>query len=96
MVFASFPFAAAAAALQNVTPNRLRGQVSAVYLFVVNLAGIGLGSFLTGFVNDHVFGDPARVGDSMAWIVGLAAPLAAIVLLAGRRSYRASAAALPA
>lgn len=95
MVFASFPFAAAAAALQNVTPNRLRGQVSAVYLFVVNLAGIGLGSFLTGFVNDHVFGDPARVGDSIAWIVGLAAPLAAIVLLAGRRAYRASAASVP-
>jgi MFS family permease len=95
MVFASFPFAAAAAALQNVTPNRLRGQVSAVYLFVVNLAGIGLGSFLTGFVNDHVFGDPARVGDSMAWIVGIAAPLAALVLLAGRRPYRASAASLP-
>jgi MFS family permease len=92
MVFASFPFAAAAAALQNVTPNRLRGQVSAVYLFVVNLAGIGLGSFLTGFVNDHVFGDPTRVGDSMAWIVGLAAPLAAIVLYAGRRAYRQSAA----
>jgi MFS family permease len=95
MVFASFPFAAAAAALQNVTPNRLRGQVSAVYLFVVNLAGIGLGSFLTGFVNDHVFGDPARVGDSIAWIVGFAAPLAALVLLAGRRPYRASAASLP-
>jgi MFS family permease len=92
MVFASFPFAAAAAALQNVTPNRLRGQVSAVYLFVVNLAGIGLGSFLTGFVNDHVFGDPARVGDSIAWIVGVAAPLAALVLLAGRRPYRTSAA----
>jgi MFS family permease len=92
MLFASLPFAAAAAGLTHVTPNRLRGLVSAVYLFCVNLAGIGLGSFLTGFVNDHVLGDPNRVGESMAWIVGLAAPAAALVLLAGRRAYRASAA----
>lgn len=88
MFAASFPFAAAAAGLQNVTPNRLRGVVSAAYLFCVNLAGIGLGSFLTGFVNDRVYADPARVGESMAWIVGIAAPLAALVLLAGRRPYR--------
>ena len=88
MFCSSFAFAAAAAALQLVTPNRLRGQVSALYLFFVNLAGIGLGSFLTGWVNDAVFADPNRVGDSMAWIVGLGAPLAALLLLCGLPGYR--------
>jgi MFS family permease len=88
MFFSSFAFAAAAAALQVVTPNRLRGQVSALYLFFVNLGGIGLGSFLTGWVNDAIFGDPNRVGDSMAWIIGLSAPAAALLLLAGLRGYR--------
>jgi MFS family permease len=89
MFFSSFAFAAAAAALQAATPNRMRGQVSAAYLFCVNLAGIGLGSFLTGFVNDFVYADESRVGDSMAWIVGLAAPLAALLLWAARRPYSA-------
>jgi MFS family permease len=88
MFFSSFAFAAAAAALQIVTPNRLRGQVSALYLFFVNLAGIGAGSFLTGWVNDAIFADPNRVGDSMAWIVGIAGPLAALLLLAGVPAYR--------
>ena len=88
MFFSSFAFAAAAAALQIVSPNRLRGQVSALYLFFVNLAGIGAGSFLTGWVNDAVFADPNRVGDSMAWIVGIAGPLAALLLLAGLPAYR--------
>ncbi len=88
MLCSSFSFAAAAVALQAVTPNRLRGQVSAVYLFWVNLAGIGLGSFLTGFVTDQVFGDELRVGESMAWIVGISGPLAAALLLAARRPYR--------
>jgi MFS family permease len=88
MFFSSFAFAAAAAALQIVTPNRLRGQVSALYLFFVNLAGIGAGSFLTGWVNDAIFADPNRVGDSMAWIVGIAGPLAALLLLSGVPGYR--------
>lgn len=88
MFFSSFAFAAAAAALQMVSPNRLRGQVSALYLFFVNLAGIGLGSFLTGWVNDAVFADPRRVHDSMAWIVGVTAPLAALLLAAGLGRYR--------
>lgn len=88
MFFSSFAFAAAAAALQIVAPNRLRGQVSALYLFFVNLGGIGLGSFLTGWVNDRIFADPLRIGDSMAWIVGLGAPLAALLLLAARPGYR--------
>jgi len=89
MFFSSFAFAAAAAAIQAATPNRMRGQMSAVYLFCVNLAGIGLGSFLTGFVNDYAFGDEMRIDDSMAWIVGLAAPCAALLLVSARRPYAA-------
>ncbi|MFZ9126086.1 MAG: spinster family MFS transporter [Steroidobacteraceae bacterium] len=87
MFFSSFPFAAAAAALQAGSPNRMRGQVSAAYLFFVNLAGIGLGSFLTGFLNDFVFADELRIGESMAWIVGVAAPLAALLLWSAREPY---------
>jgi MFS family permease len=93
MFASSFAFAAAAAALQAASPNRMRGQVSAVYLFCVNLAGIGLGSFLTGFVNDYVYADESRVGDSMSWIVGFAAPAAALLLWAARRPYAARLAA---
>ena len=88
MFFSSFAFAAAAAALQVVTPNRLRGQVSALYLFFVNLGGIGLGSLLPGWVNDAVFADPNRVGDSMAWVIGLSTPLAALLLFAALPGYR--------
>ncbi len=87
MFASSFPFAAAAASLQAAAPNRLRGQVSALYLFVINLAGIGLGSFMTGFLNDRIYRDEMRIDDSLAWIVGVAAPLAAFALLAVRRSY---------
>ncbi len=88
MFFGSFGFGAAAAALQLITPNAMRGQVSAVYLFVVNLVGIGLGPFLVGAVTDRVLGDPAAVGDSIALVAGSAAPLAALALWIGLPDYR--------
>jgi MFS family permease len=40
------PWGAAVAALHDITPNRLRAQVAAIYLFGVNLAGIGAGPTL--------------------------------------------------
>ena len=86
--FASFPFAPAAAALQLVTPNRLRGQVSAVYLFVVNLTGIGLGGTVTALLTDGFFGRDDAVGYSMALVGAVAAPLAALVLRAGLPYFR--------
>ena len=86
--FASFPFAPAAAALQLVTPNRLRGQVSAVYLFVVNLTGIGLGGTITALLTDGLFGRDDAVGYSMALVGVVAAPLAALVLRAGLPYFR--------
>jgi hypothetical protein len=48
---------------------------------------VGLGTFLAGFVTDFAFGDERRLGDSLAWIVGVAAPCAALLLNAARRPY---------
>ena len=45
--------------------------------------GIGL----TGWLNDSVFADPNRVGDSMAWVVGVSAPLAMLLLWLARSHY---------
>lgn len=88
MFFSSFGFGAAAAALQLITPNAMRGQVSAIYLFFINLVGIGAGPLLVGLATDAVFLNPAAVGYSIALVAGTAAPLAAIVLWAGLPDYR--------
>jgi MFS family permease len=90
LFFSSFPFAAAAAALQLVTPNRMRGQVSAVYLFVVNLTGIGVGGTVTALLTDRVFGREEAVGYSMALVGAVVAPIAALTLAAGLRHFRRS------
>lgn len=84
----SFPFGAASAALQMVTPNRLRARTSAVYLLVINLLGIGLGSSAASFVSDVLLHDEQRIGDGVTAVAALAAPLAAWLINRARPAYR--------
>ena len=88
-VFAlGMPFGAAPAAIQEIVPNQMRGQTSAVYLFIVNLVGLGVGPTAVALVTDFVFANDLDLKWSML-IVGTIANLVAIVLLmAGLKPYR--------
>jgi MFS family permease len=88
--FSSLPFGAAAAALQEVTPNQMRGQVSALYLFVVNLTGIGIGPTIVASISQYGFGDDAAVKYALAITAGVAAILATILLSLCLKPYRQS------
>jgi MFS family permease len=84
---ASAPFGVAPAAIQQIVPNAMRGQATAVYLFMVNLIGLGLGPTAVAKLTDSVFHDDNAVNYSLL-IVTTAAHLAAAVLLwAGLRPY---------
>ena len=90
LFFSSFPFGLAAAAMQLVTPNQMRGQVSAMYLFAVNLLGIAWGPTIAALLTDYVFKNDLAVGYSIAIVAGLAAPLAALILFSACKPFRAA------
>ncbi|MGU7784670.1 spinster family MFS transporter [Burkholderia sp. PU8-34] len=90
MFFASFPLPTSAAAMQALAPNQMRAQVSALFLLVSNLIGLGLGTTTVALFTDRVFGAPAAVGHSMAIVNLAAAVLATLLLGAGCRQYRKS------
>jgi MFS family permease len=46
----SAPFALVAATVQQLAPAPMRAQASALFLFVVNLLGLGLGPLVTGWL----------------------------------------------
>ena len=54
--------------------------MSAVYLFVLNLAGIGFGPTIVALITDYGFEDTSRLGWSMAIVGAIAAPLGAVAL----------------
>ncbi|MEM7465868.1 MAG: MFS transporter [Pseudomonadota bacterium] len=64
--FTSFGFGASGAALVLLTPPNLRGMVSAVYLFVINMLAMGVGPLLTALLNDHLFESDLAVDKSVA------------------------------
>jgi len=82
--------AAGGAALMLVTPNQLRGQATAMYYFIISLAGLTLGPLSVAVFTDYVFQDEAALRYSMA-IVGFAAPLLSVICaVLMRHSYRQS------
>lgn len=84
-LFGGVPVGVAAAALQQGVPNRMRGMVSALYLFTINLIGLGLGPTAVALVTDFVFGDEQMVRYSLAIVVPAAFFLAAAAFVASSR-----------
>ena len=75
-------------AVNQVTPNQYRAQVSAVYLFVVNALGLGVGPTLVPLLNDHLFQDPLKIRFSLIIVVFCAALAAITLLWIVRPTYR--------
>lgn len=76
----SLPFGVAPAALHEVTPNQYRGQIIALYLFVINLIGLGMGPLLVGAMTDYVFRDELLINYSMLVLGVVFLPLSAFLL----------------
>ena len=88
--FLSMPFGVAPAAIQELMPNSMRGQASAIYLFVITLIGLGLGPTAVALVTDFVLGDPAALRYSLAGVSSLAVLSSIWLLGRGLAPYRAS------
>jgi MFS family permease len=88
LFFLALPMGTAVAALQMIFPNQVRGQISAFYLFVLNLGGLSLGPLLPGVLNDYVFHSEAAIGTSIALTIGAGAILMLVVFVSTHRPYR--------
>jgi len=84
-------FGVSIAALQIVTPNQMRAQVSAVLLFMTNVFGLVVGPMIIGFLSDQVFAAEGKL--SLAYALsstgGLFTVAAAAFLIFALKPYRA-------
>jgi MFS family permease len=88
MFFLMFPIGLGPALLQSVTPNELRGQVSALYLFVVNLIALGFGPTIVAATGDYIFHDELMIGRALAVVSWVVLPIAIVLLLIARPHAR--------
>ena len=89
MFFLALPMGTAVAALQLIFPNQVRGQISALYLFILNLGGLTLGPLLPGVFNDYLFHNERMIGASVAITTTGAAALMLALFWITLRPYRA-------
>jgi MFS family permease len=83
----SFPFGAAVAVVQEIMPNRVRALASSIFLFFVNIIGMGGGPYIVAFFTDSVFQNELMIKYSVMalYIIGGSA----IILFSwlGMKSY---------
>lgn len=83
---ASMPFGVAPAAIQEMMPNTMRGQASALYLFVVNFIGLAIGPTVLALISDYVFG-VENLHLSLFWVATIAHAISAIFLFMGLKPF---------
>jgi MFS family permease len=75
------------AALQIITPNQMRGQVSAMYMFIFNIVGYGLGPTAVAVFTDYVFHAESALRYSLTAVAAITAPLAVLIVWYGLKPY---------
>lgn len=68
-------------------PAAMRGQISALYMFVVNLIALGAGPLVVALLSDHFFPGPDGLGRALITLTCIAAPLACAGLLLARARF---------
>lgn len=82
--FTNYPAVAALAAISDITPNDLRGRVTAIYTATIGLLSAALGPFLVGSLNDRLGG----IDTSLSVTFFACAVIATALLAAGMPGFR--------
>lgn len=77
--------------LSQITPNELRGQIIAIYMVINGLLSLTVGAVSVGLLTDHVFTAPTGVSPAMAVVYFLGGAGALVLLLVGRKAFKAAA-----
>ncbi len=77
-----------AVAMVVITPNEMRGQITAIYLFVTNILGMAVGTSVLAAFTDFLFQDDALLHYSIATACGLFYPIAAVSFWFALAPYR--------
>lgn len=85
-----FPYGPSVAAMQNVTPNELRGLMSGLYLFVSVILGLGMGPTVIALFTDFLFKGDELLPYSLTATAALLVPASALSMWLARKPYTAS------
>ncbi len=77
-------------AIQLITPNQMRAQVTALFFLVASFSAIGFGATSVALLTDYVFADDADLRYSLSIVGIVAMAIGALSLRLGWKPYRES------
>ena len=75
------------AAIQIVTPNEMRGQISALYLFSISVVGGGFGPTAIALITDKVFHDEAMLRYALSGFTMMVGPVVLLLIFSAVKPY---------
>ena len=75
------------AAIQIVTPNEMRGQISALYLFSISVVGGGFGPTAIALITDKVFHDEAMLRYALSGFTMMVGPVILVLIFSALKPY---------
>lgn len=82
------PFGASTAAIQEIMPNQVRATASSIFLFILNLVGIGLGPLFVAFFTDSIFKDESMIRYSLVMLYLVGGLMISILTYLALKPYR--------
>ena len=74
------------AAIQRIAPNEMRGQVTALYLFMFTFFG-AMGSWVIGAVSSYIVGDPELIWQALLIVAAVFMPIATFFMWRAIKPY---------
>lgn len=91
VLFSSSYNGVAAAIIQYYVTSRKRALAGGLYLFVISIAGFGVGPPLTGWLMDFIYSGPYAVSHAMLTVILLSSTGGAFALTRAMKHYRTDA-----
>ncbi len=86
--FIALPLGACAAAVQEIMPNRVRALSSSIFLFVINIIGLGLGPSVVAFFTDNIFHAEKMIKYSLVALYLIGGIATTLLFWSGLNPYR--------
>jgi MFS family permease len=86
--FIAFPLGASAAAVQELMPNRVRALASSIFLFFINIIGMGLGPLVVALFTDFVYHDEKMIKYSLIGLYLIGGVATIVCFLIGIKQYK--------
>jgi MFS family permease len=86
--FTASPMGASTTAIQEIMPNQVRALASAIFLFILNMIGLGLGPLAVAFFTDSVFQDEKAIRFSLVALFLIGGSLAFVFYRIGYKAYK--------